>query len=175
MNEHALSRRPELLVAAAGLGVGVATAIGQTYLDGALNALVNSVSAWLVAAFLVGSRMRSDRGAMVAGLCVCALQLVGYYVTAELRGFPLGGTGADRLLVRLRGRGRTGVRPRRAAAGGWSARAASAPPSSRRRSSPKACGPMRTSSTATAPPRCGWRSAARSRVGAHPRPPLARW
>jgi len=92
MNEHALSRRPELLVAAAGLGVGIATAIGQTYLDGALNALVNSVSAWLVAAFLVGSRMRSDRGAMVAGLCVCALQLVGYYAIADLRGFPLGGT-----------------------------------------------------------------------------------
>ena len=91
MNEHALSRRPELLVAAAGLSVGVATAIGQTYLDGALNALVNSVSAWLVAAFLVGSTMRTDRGAAVAGLCVCALQLVGYYVVAELRGFPLGG------------------------------------------------------------------------------------
>lgn len=80
------------LVVAVGLAVGCLTSFGQTYLDGALNALVNSASAWLVAPFFLGALMRTPRGAAAAGLTACALQLVGYYVTAELRGFPAGGS-----------------------------------------------------------------------------------
>ena len=70
------------VVVLAGLAVGCATSFGQAYLDGALNALVNSASAWLVAPFFVGALMRTPRGALAAGLTTCALQLVGYYVTA---------------------------------------------------------------------------------------------
>lgn len=75
----------------AGLAVGGATSLGQAYLGGAPNALVNSASAWLVAPFLVGALMRTPRGALAAGLATCALQLVGYYVTAEARGYSAGG------------------------------------------------------------------------------------
>jgi hypothetical protein len=74
-----------------GLAVGCATSFGQRYLDGALNALVNSASAWLVAPFFCGALMRTARGAAATGLTVCTLQLVGYYVTAEARGYPAGG------------------------------------------------------------------------------------
>jgi hypothetical protein len=79
------------VAALAGLAMGCATSFGQTYLDGALNALVNSASAWLVAPFLVGALMRTPGGALAAGLATCALQLVGYYVTAEARGYSAGG------------------------------------------------------------------------------------
>lgn len=75
----------------AGLAVGCLTSWGQKYLHLPLNALVNSASAWLVAPFFVGALMRTPRGAVAAGFATCALQLVGYYVTAELRGFPAGG------------------------------------------------------------------------------------
>ena len=71
-----------------GLAVGVLTSIGQTYLDGPPAAFVNSASAWLVAPFAVGATMRTRRGAAVAGLLVCLLQLVGYYATAQARGYP---------------------------------------------------------------------------------------
>jgi hypothetical protein len=77
-------------VAIVGLVVGALTSFGQTYLDGPSNAFVNSASAWLVAPFFVGAWMPSRRGAAAAGLGVCVLQLVGYYVTALLRGFPAG-------------------------------------------------------------------------------------
>jgi hypothetical protein len=74
-----------------GLIVGVLTSVGQTYLGGALSAFVNSASAWLVAPFIVGSRMTTERRAAAAGLVVCVLQLVGYCVMSELRGFSYGG------------------------------------------------------------------------------------
>jgi hypothetical protein len=80
-----------VLLLASGLAVGVGTSLGQTSLDGVLSAFVNSASAWLVAPFLVGSRMTSDRRAAAAGLAVCVLQLVGYSLTSELRGFSSGG------------------------------------------------------------------------------------
>lgn len=75
---------------ATGLAVGVATSFGQTRLDGAANALVNSVSAWLVAPFCVGALMATRRGAAAAGLGVCVLQVAGYYATAHARGFANG-------------------------------------------------------------------------------------
>ena len=80
-----------LLLLACGPAVGIATSSGQAHLNGMLNAFVNSASAWLVAPFLVGSRMTSERRAAVAGFAVCALQLLGYYVTSELRGYSSGG------------------------------------------------------------------------------------
>jgi hypothetical protein len=80
------------LVLITGLAVGAVTSIGQGHLSTTLSPLVNSASAWLVAPFVVGSLVRSDRGAGVAGLTVCLLQLVGYSITAELRGFSAGGS-----------------------------------------------------------------------------------
>ena len=78
------------LAVTSGLVVGALTSFGQSHLDGAPSALVNSASAWLVAPFLVGAAMRSDRGAALAGFTACGLQLVAYAVTSELRGFSYG-------------------------------------------------------------------------------------
>lgn len=78
------------LVVASGLVVGALTSWGQALLDPPFAAFVNSASAWLVAPFLVGICMATRRGAAAAGLSVCVLQLVGYYATAELRGFAAG-------------------------------------------------------------------------------------
>jgi hypothetical protein len=75
----------------AGLAVGCLTSFGQKHLDGALSAFVNSASAWLVVPFFAGALMSTVTGAAAAGLTTCALQLVGYYVTAHLRGIPSGG------------------------------------------------------------------------------------
>lgn len=74
--------------AAAGLVVGLLTSFGQTHLGGTLNPLVNSASAWLVVPFLVGGLMRSPSSGALAGVLACSLQVVGYFVTSELRGFP---------------------------------------------------------------------------------------
>jgi hypothetical protein len=79
------------LTAAVGVGVGVLTSIGQTYLDGAPSAFVNSASAWLIAPFLLGRLMTTRRGAGAAGLTVALTQLLGYYLTAHLRGYSPGG------------------------------------------------------------------------------------
>ena len=75
-------------VAVVGLVVGALTSVGQTYLDGPSNAFVNSASAWLVAPFFAGAWTPTKRGAAATGFVVCALQLAGYYGTANLRGFP---------------------------------------------------------------------------------------
>lgn len=72
----------------AGILVGVLTSFGQTYLEGTLNPLVNSASMWLVVPFMVGALMRSPASAAMVGLFACSLQVVGYFVTSELRGFP---------------------------------------------------------------------------------------
>lgn len=71
----------------AGIAVGCLTSYGQAHLSGTLNPLVNSASAWLVAPFLVGALMRSPSRGAAAGLMACALQVVSYFVTSELRGF----------------------------------------------------------------------------------------
>ena len=73
---------------AAGLLVGCATSFGQAHLDGSLNPLVNSASAWLVVPFLVGALMRTPSAGAVAGVVCCLSQVAGYYTTAHLRGFP---------------------------------------------------------------------------------------
>jgi Family of unknown function (DUF6518) len=53
--------RPAALVVAVGLAVGALTSVGQTYLGGALNAFVNSASAWLIAPFFLGAVMPPPR------------------------------------------------------------------------------------------------------------------
>jgi hypothetical protein len=52
-------------------------------LSGALTPFINSASAWLIAPFAVGACMATRRGGASAGLAVCTLELVGYYVTAH--------------------------------------------------------------------------------------------
>ena len=74
--------------ATAGVVVGSLTSFGQAHLEGTLNPLVNSASAWLVVPFLVGASMRSPSSGAMAGVLACSLQVVGYFVTSELRGFP---------------------------------------------------------------------------------------
>ena len=80
------------LAVAVGIVVGGLTSIGQAHLPGALNAFVNSASAWLVAPLLIGRTTRTARGAAGAGLAVALAQLVGYYAVARLRGYSGGGT-----------------------------------------------------------------------------------
>jgi Family of unknown function (DUF6518) len=102
MTTHTESHRPVLLSArrasarwrwlspvAAGLAVGVLTSFGQTVLSGAGNAFVNSASAWLVVPLLVGMLFDRARSAAWAGLVCCLLQLIGYDITAVLRGFSV--------------------------------------------------------------------------------------
>jgi len=77
---------------ATGLVVGALTSFGQTVLGGGFAGLANAVSPWLVAPFLVGALARRGWVAALAGVLVCAAEVAGYYVTADLRGFPVGAT-----------------------------------------------------------------------------------
>jgi hypothetical protein len=74
-----------LLVAAAGLATGIATQLGQSILPDGWSHVANSISPWLLVAFLVGSRMPDRRWAALAGIAVLVLALVGYYAMIELR------------------------------------------------------------------------------------------
>jgi hypothetical protein len=74
-----------------GAGIGCLTSFGQGWVGITLIAFVNSVSAWLVLPFFAGSIMKSNRGAALTGFLACGSELVGYYLTALLRGLSAGG------------------------------------------------------------------------------------
>jgi hypothetical protein len=78
------------VVLTVGLGVGVVTSILQTYLNSPWESLVNAASPWLTPMFLVGVLWRRPSAAALAGLATGACELIGYYGTASLRGYPAG-------------------------------------------------------------------------------------
>jgi hypothetical protein len=64
-----------LVIAGAGLAIGVLTVSGQGWLPGEWSTLANSGAVWLVFSFAAGSCMRSDVAAAAsgAGVLVCAV------------------------------------------------------------------------------------------------------
>lgn len=70
-----------------GLGVGSLTSLLQTSADFPWLALVNAVSPWLTTAFAAGALQRRLPTATWAGLAATLMQVIGYYATAEARGF----------------------------------------------------------------------------------------
>lgn len=76
------------LAVVAGLTAGALTSFGQTLLPGPLGGLANAVSPWLVVPFVTGAATRRWSWALAAGAVACLAQVAGYYVTADLRGFP---------------------------------------------------------------------------------------
>lgn len=76
-----------MLALGLGLGVGVVTSFLQGYLDFPWLALVNAVSPWLTIAFVAGALQRRLRTAVWVGAAATLMQVVGYYATAEVRGF----------------------------------------------------------------------------------------
>jgi Family of unknown function (DUF6518) len=77
-------------VAVVGLGVGVITSILQKYLNSPWDSLVNAASPWLTPMFFLGVLWRRPSSAALAGLATGLLELVGYYTTASIRGYPAG-------------------------------------------------------------------------------------
>jgi hypothetical protein len=73
-----------LLIAGAGLAVGVLTVYGQGWLPGQWSTLANSGAVWLVFAFAAGSCMRSDITAAAAGAGVLVCAVIGYYVAVPI-------------------------------------------------------------------------------------------
>ena len=85
--------RRSLLVAGAGLATGGLTLLGQAALDAEWNRLANSGAIWLAVAFAVGSRMASDREAVVSGTATLLFALVGYELAARVAGASIGFAG----------------------------------------------------------------------------------
>lgn len=85
--------RRALLVAGVGLATGGLTLLGQAALDAEWNRLANSGAIWLAIAFAVGSRMASDREAVVAGIATLLLALVGYELAARVVGASISSAG----------------------------------------------------------------------------------
>jgi hypothetical protein len=75
------------LVAAAGIGIllGITTQLLQGILPGAVNWIANAMSGWLLAAYLVGSRMPTPRVAAAASVAMLIAAVAGYYATVEVR------------------------------------------------------------------------------------------
>lgn len=79
-----------LIACLLGLAVGALTSLGQAVLDFPWLGLVNAVSPWATTAFVAGALQPRLRTACWVGLVATLLQVVGYYVTAELRGYDAG-------------------------------------------------------------------------------------
>jgi Family of unknown function (DUF6518) len=77
-------------VAVTGLAVGALTSVLQKYLNSPWLSLVNSASPWLTPMFFLGALWRRPAAAALAGLAIGLLELAGYYLTAEARGFAAG-------------------------------------------------------------------------------------
>ena len=82
------------IIAAVGLLTGVATQLGQSLLPDGVSQAANSISPWLLVAFLLGSRMPDRRWAAIAGIGALATALLGYYGMVQLRYGYGGSTGA---------------------------------------------------------------------------------
>ena len=76
-----------LLALAVGIAVGVLTSLLQKYLDFPWLGLVNAASPWLTTAFVAGALQSRLSTAMLVGTAATMLEVVAYYVTADLRGF----------------------------------------------------------------------------------------
>ena len=76
-----------LLALAMGVAVGVLTSLLQTHLNYPWLALVNAASPWLTTAFVAGALQSRLSTAMLVGAAATTLEVVAYYVTADLRGF----------------------------------------------------------------------------------------
>lgn len=91
-----LRRQPRLgrvlLALALGIAVGVLTSLLQKYLDHPWLALVNAASPWLTTAFVAGALQSRLPTAALVGMAATLLQVAGYYVTADLRGFGVSST-----------------------------------------------------------------------------------
>ena len=79
-----------VVVSLVGLAIGALTSFFQTHLNAPWSSLVNSVTPWLLAAFVVGALSNGLGRAVEYGFLVTFLELVGYTVTEPLRGYPLG-------------------------------------------------------------------------------------
>jgi hypothetical protein len=77
-----------LLAVVVGVSVGALTFVGQRFLPGQWNTLVNSGAIWLVPVFFVGSRTRSFPWAAATGVVTLLATLAGYYVPYTLSGTP---------------------------------------------------------------------------------------
>jgi hypothetical protein len=78
------------VVSLIGIAIGALTSFLQTHLNAPWSSLVNSVTPWLLAAFFVGALSNRLDRAVGYGFLVTILELVGYTVTASLRGYPSG-------------------------------------------------------------------------------------
>ena len=76
-----------LLALALGVAVGVLTSLLQAHLNFPWLAMVNATSPWLTTAFVAGALQPRLSAAMLVGVAAATLQVVAYYVTADVRGF----------------------------------------------------------------------------------------
>lgn len=76
-----------LMALAMGVAVGVVTSLLQANLDYPWLALVNAASPWLTTAFVAGALQSRLSAALLVGAAATMLEVVAYYVTADLRGF----------------------------------------------------------------------------------------
>jgi len=90
-DETTTAARQLAIAGTVGIFVGIVTRVGQGSLPEAWLHLANSGSPWLLAAFLVGSTMTTDRLAAAAGPVTLLAALVGYYATVVLLGGSAGG------------------------------------------------------------------------------------
>lgn len=72
------------LVVAIGLTTGALTLLGQKYLPDAVVQFANCFSVWLAASFLLGSIVRTTMWALLGGVAVQFLALLGYYAMSYI-------------------------------------------------------------------------------------------
>jgi hypothetical protein len=77
-----------LIAVAAGLAVGVLTAVAQRWIGDSLRSLANSAGPWSLAAFVVARRLRSGAAGAMAAAVTLAMCEIGYVIANNVRGVP---------------------------------------------------------------------------------------
>jgi hypothetical protein len=82
------------LIAGVGLATGVLSQVAQDLLPEVWSQAGNTISPWLLVAFLLGATMPDRRWAVAAGVGALLLAVVGFYATTTVRFGIGGGTGS---------------------------------------------------------------------------------
>lgn len=80
-----IMRKNIIIIAAFGIGLGIFTSFGQTYLPDPFRQLANSYSVWLLAAFMCGQYISRFRWALLSGAVIQYIALATYYALIHIR------------------------------------------------------------------------------------------
>lgn len=89
MSPSVVKERAWVLALLIAFALGALTSFGQAYGPASVEPLFNSATSWCVIAFVLSFAARGPLRAAILGATSLAMLLAGYYVTSDIRGYPV--------------------------------------------------------------------------------------